>query len=194
MLSTGAPVCTLAGSVWPQHQSEDASPSAQLKRIRTGVAYLKKQHREVVFNALHFFDAYLADRQFAMQAVKAAFKGGADTVVLCDTRGRRLIWEIGQITHQVRRSLGKKYALGVQSANEGFSAENNALAAVEQGVRHVQGAINGHGMGYGSVDLCWLIPELQVKRDYACLPANRVESLLDLSSMVSGMVSNAYAG
>ncbi len=186
---SGAAAFTLACSIWPDGAPNDPRRRERLERIRRGVAFLKAEPCRVIFNAEHFFDAFHADADFAFQAVQAAFDGGADTVVLCDTRGRRLSWEVAWVTHQVQRRFPDR-RLGIFAANEGYSAETNALAAVEQGARHVQGTINGHGEGKGSADLCWLVPELQVNRGYACLPGDRLPALLAVSEMVSSLVSS----
>ncbi len=190
---SGAQAFTLACSVWPDLSPDDPRRQERLERIARSVAFLKEQPCEVIFDAEHFFDTFRADEDFAFQAVQAAFDGGADTVVLCDTRGRRLSWEVAWITHQVQRRFPDR-RLGIHAGNEGYSAETNALAAVEQGARHVQGTINGHGAGRGSADLCWLIPELQVKRGYTCLPNGNLGTLLEVSQMVSALVSQpSYA-
>jgi 2-isopropylmalate synthase len=64
-----------------------------LRIIEQSVAYLKAAGKRVIYDAEHFFDGYKADSSYALETLKAAIRGGAETVVLCDTNGGTLPWE-----------------------------------------------------------------------------------------------------
>lgn len=66
------------------------TPQENLRMIRESVAYLAGQGRRVLFDAEHFFDGAQYDRDYAMEALRAARQGGADVLVLCDTKGGTL--------------------------------------------------------------------------------------------------------
>ena len=55
--------------------------------IEQSVAYLRAQGRRVIYDAEHFFDGYRADPSYALETLRAAVRGGAEIVVLCDTNG-----------------------------------------------------------------------------------------------------------
>ena len=53
--------------------------------------------------------------------------------------------------------------LGIHTHNDGDLAVANALAAVRQGARQVQGTINGLGERCGNVDLCSVVANLALE-------------------------------
>ena len=57
----------------------------------------------------------------------------------------------------------------------------NTMAAVEMGVRQVQGTINGFGERCGNLNLCSLIPNLQLKLGKNCIEPEQLKKLRDLS-------------
>ena len=67
----------------------------------------------------------------------------------------------------VRQSLGA--ALGIHTHNDAELAVANSLAAVQNGVTHVQGTINGYGERSGNANLCAIIPNLKLKLGYDCV-------------------------
>ncbi len=61
----------------------------------------------------------------------------------------------------------------------------NSIIAVEEGCRHVQGTINGYGERCGNANLCSIIPNLQLKQGYKCVPDENLSQLNSLSHFVS---------
>ncbi len=49
------------------------------------------------------------------------------------------------------------------------------MAAVECGIRHVQGTINGFGDRCGNANLCSIIPNLQLKLGFQALDPEQFE-------------------
>jgi 2-isopropylmalate synthase len=75
-----------------------------LRMIEDSVAAACRRVSEVMFDAEHFFDGYLADPDYALACLEAARRGGARWIVLCDTNGGRLPHEIASVVE--RRSAG----------------------------------------------------------------------------------------
>jgi 2-isopropylmalate synthase len=75
------------------------------------VKYLTSCGRRVIYDSEHFFDGYRADPQFALDTLRAALAGGAESVVLCDTNGGSLPWEVERSVGEVVRALGRPVAV-----------------------------------------------------------------------------------
>ena len=65
---------TIFGKSWDLHATEILKVSLEenLDMIKETVAYLKKEGREVIYDAEHFFDGYKTNHKYAMGALKAA--------------------------------------------------------------------------------------------------------------------------
>ena len=81
--------------------------------------------------------------------------------------------------------------LGIHTHNDSETAVANALAGVMQGVRMVQGTINGYGERCGNANLCSLIPNLQAKLGFACISDEQLGQLTETSRFVSEVVNLA---
>ena len=143
--------------------------------IRDTVSFLKEQGRQVVFDAEHFFDGYKSDPDFARQAVLAARDAGADRIVLCDTNGGTFPEEIGRITQEMVELLG--VPVGIHAHNDTGCAVAAAMAAVEAGASQVQGTYIGFGERCGNTNLSTIIPNLQMKKGYRCIPEDKLVRL-----------------
>jgi 2-isopropylmalate synthase len=151
--------------------------------IADSVAFLKKNGREVVYDAEHFFDGYRADPAYALRTVEAAAGAGADWIVLCDTNGGSLPAWVAKVVGAVQARV--KAPLGAHTHNDGEMAVANALAAVEAGCTQVQGTINGYGERCGNANLVSIIPALQLKMGLRCVPPGSLTRLTELSRAVS---------
>src|SRR5208337_4194801 len=112
-------------------------------------------------DAEHFFDGYKGNRAYAMKVVKTARDAGADAVVLCDTNGGTMPFEVGDIVAAVAKLVPAK--LGIHCHNDTDTAVANTLMAVKAGCSHVQGTTNGYGERCGNANLCSIIPDLILK-------------------------------
>ncbi|MCK4449651.1 MAG: citramalate synthase, partial [Anaerolineae bacterium] len=170
-----------------------------LRIIRESVAYLKAHGREVIYDAEHFFDGHKADPRYAIATLQAAVEGGADTLVLCDTNGGSMPWEIEAIVQDVSAAF-PGVPLGIHAHNDSGLAAANSLAAVRAGAVHVQGTVNGYGERCGNADLCTLIPNLELKMGIAVLPLGRLSHLTRVARMVAAIANQplqrqaAYVG
>ncbi|MBS1248507.1 MAG: (R)-citramalate synthase [Chloroflexi bacterium] len=184
LLAAGTPVVTLVGKSWELHVHDvlETTPEENLAMIEESVAYMQAHGKEVVYDAEHFFDGYKANPDYALGTLRAAAEAGADVLVLCDTNGGSLPWEIGEITGQVGQELDTP--LGVHAHNDGGNGTANTLAAVHAGAVHVQGTVNGYGERVGNANLCTIIPNLQLKMGLPCIPPENLAGLADLSYYV----------
>ncbi|HBS98510.1 MAG TPA: citramalate synthase [Citreicella sp.] len=138
-----------------------------LEAIRASVAHVVAQGREALFDAEHFFDGYAGDAEYAVACLEAALAAGARWVVLCDTNGGTMPGQIGAVVADlIARGLpGDR--LGIHTHNDTEQAVAGSLAAVEAGVRQVQGTLNGLGERCGNANLTSLIPTLLLKPPFA---------------------------
>jgi len=134
--------------------------------IAKSIAHLVAQGREALFDAEHFFDGYKANPGYALEAIRAAYDAGARWIVLCDTNGGTLPAEIGRITRDVIVAGIPGDRLGIHTHDDTGNAVANTLAAIEAGVRQVQGTLNGLGERCGNADLTTLIPTLLLKEPF----------------------------
>ena len=174
LLSADAPVVTLVGKTWDLHVRDDLriSKKANLEVIADSIAYVKRRVDQVIFDAEHFFDGFRSNPEYAVECLQAAQQGGADWIVLCDTNGGRLPAEIREAIAKVTESVTTP--LGIHCHNDGELAVANTMAAVEMGVRQVQGTINGFGERCGNLNLISLIPNLQLKMGKNCIKPNQL--------------------
>src|SRR6056297_3275274 len=134
--------------------------------IAASIAHVVAQGREALFDAEHFFDGWKANRDYALDALRAAYEAGARWIVLCDTNGGTLPAEIGRITSEVIASGIPGDRLGIHTHNDTENAVAGSLAALEAGARQVQGTLNGLGERCGNANLTALIPTLLLKEPY----------------------------
>jgi len=159
-----------------------------LALIGESVAYLKAQGRRVFVDAEHFFDGYDADAEYALAALAVAWEHGAEILVLCDTNGGRLPHEVAETTEAVRARLPQA-RLGIHTHNDTGCAVANAIAAVQTGAVQVQGTINGYGERTGNVNLCTVIPNLQIKLGYDVLQPEQLARIAHVSRVVAELAN-----
>lgn len=191
MLDGCTPVCTVVGKTSSLHVVDVLRTSREnnLRIIEESVAYLRLQGRRVIYDAEHLFDGYKEDPVYALETLKAAIRGGAETVVLCDTNGGSMPWEVADTVRSIRSEL--EHPLGIHTHNDSECAVANTLAAVRHGCIQVQGTVNGYGERCGNANLCSIIPDLELKLGVACLPDGNLARLFDLSHYVAEVANLA---
>jgi 2-isopropylmalate synthase len=187
LIEANTPVITLVGKTWDLHVIDvlEVSMAENLAMIGESVAYCKSHNKEVIYDAEHFFDGYKANPEYAIATLKAAAVNGADSVVLCDTNGGSLPWEIEEIMGEVRTAVGPKTQIGIHTHDDGECGVANSLAGVRAGAVQVQGTINGYGERVANANLCSVIPDLQLKMGYDCVPPEKLATLTELSRYVA---------
>jgi 2-isopropylmalate synthase len=185
LLEARTPAVAIFGKSWVFHVEKALRVTREqnLEMIHDSVQFLKQNSKEVIFDAEHFFDGYKADPAYALETLKVAADAGADTLVLCDTNGGSLPNEVAEIIPAVRQTVTKP--LGIHAHNDGGLAVANSIIAVQHGCVHVQGTINGYGERCGNANLCSIIPNLQLKSGYRCIPPKNMAKLTALSHYVS---------
>ena len=138
-----------------------------LESISASVAAARDAGREAMVDCEHFFDGFKENPAYTLACARAAYEAGARWVVLCDTNG-------GTQPSEVRDIVARVVAAGIPGSNLGIHAHDdtgqavaNSLAAVEAGVRQVQGTLNGIGERCGNANLVTIIPTLMLKPAYA---------------------------
>ncbi len=193
LLDADTDVCTVVGKTWTLHVEDvlRTTLDENLRMIEESLAYLRSHGRRVIYDAEHFFDGYQADPDYALATLRAAIRGGADTVVLCDTNGGSLPWQIERIFGEVAQRLDRVVALGVHTHNDGECAVANTLAGVRAGAVHVQGTINGYGERCGNANLCSILPDLELKMGLRCLPDGKLAELAEVARFVAEVANLA---
>ncbi|MGQ0810030.1 MAG: citramalate synthase [Nitrospiraceae bacterium] len=175
---------TLFGKSWPLHVTEalGVSLSKNIELISDSIHYLRSKGRQVFYDAEHFFDGYKDNPDYALQTLRAAVDAGAERIILCDTNGGTMPWEVREICEAVRGEL--TIPLGIHAHNDCEMAVANSLVAIETGIVQVQGTINGIGERCGNANLCSILPNLQLKMRQPVLGA-RLSRLKEVSGFVT---------
>lgn len=190
LLSAETPVVTVVGKSWELHVIDVLETTAEenLAMIEESVAYCKSQGKEVIYDAEHFCDGYKANAEYALATVEAAARGGADCVVICDTNGGSLPWEVEEIVTRVVQRLGSA-PVGIHTHDDGGCGVANSLAAIRAGAVQVQGTVNGYGERVANANLCTIIPDLQLKMGYDCVSPERLLGLTELSRYIAELAN-----
>ncbi len=174
------------GKSWDLHVTDviRTDLSENLSMIEDTVRYLCEQGKTVFFDAEHFFDGYTRNSEYALHTLAAALSGGAQALVLCDTNG-------GAFPHAVEEAVKAVAArfpgvtLGVHMHNDGGMAVANSILAVQAGVRQVQGTYLGFGERTGNACLAAILPNLQLKLGFDCIPPEHMDALTPTARAVA---------
>ncbi|WP_287129804.1 citramalate synthase [Candidatus Cyanaurora vandensis] len=190
VLAAGTHWVTIFGKSWDLHVRESLNTTLDenLRMIQDTISYLKSQGRRVIYDAEHWFDGLRHNPAYALATLQAASQAGAEWLVLCDTNGGMLPSDIQTAFSQ----MGSwETPLGIHTHNDSGTAVANALVAVAAGSRMVQGTINGYGERCGNANRCTLLPNLQLKLGYPCLPPSHLSQLTEVARFVSEVVNLA---
>jgi 2-isopropylmalate synthase len=179
LLSVGTDAVAIFGKSWDFQVTDILRTTLDENRrmIYDTVRYLKDQGKEVVYDAEHFFDGYKENPDYAIKTLESAVEGGADSLCLCDTNGGCFPDEIFEITKRVREQFG--VVIGIHCHNDNGTAVANSIMAVKAGARQVQGTFNGYGERCGNANLTTIIPGLQVKLGFDCIPDENMSRLTE---------------
>jgi 2-isopropylmalate synthase len=185
LLDAETPVCTVVGKTSLMHVSDvlQTTPAENLRIIRESIVYLVSQGRRVVYDAEHFFDGFRLSEDYALATLHAAADGGAEMLVLCDTNGGTMPWDVAAIVRSVKAKTTTP--LGIHTHNDAECAVANSLAAVTEGCTHVQGTMNGYGERCGNANLVSVVANLELKMNKQCLPEGNLQKLTELSHYVA---------
>ncbi len=189
LLAAETPVVSIFGKSWDfhVHRALGITEIENLQLISDTVGHLKAHGREVVYDAEHFFDGYLANPAFALRTLEAAKEAGADVLCLCDTNGGTLPMRLVEIVADVRARFDG--VLGIHTHNDSDVAVANALAAVEAGVTHVQACMNGYGERIGNANMCSLIANLETKLGHTTIGPENLKQLTAVSRFIAELAN-----
>ena len=184
LIESETEIISIFGKSWDLHVTDvlRISLDDNLRMIEDSVRYIKGRGRRVFFDAEHFFDGYRNNPDYAMHTLQAALEGGAEKIVLCETNGGMLPFDIEDIVRKVIRRF--KTPVGIHTHNDSGLGVANSIAAVRAGAAHVQGTINGIGERCGNADLSAIVPVLMLKMGYSCLETGSLVHLTEVSRFV----------
>ena len=179
-----APVACIVAKSHDRHveQALRTTLAENLAMIRDTVKHLRAEGQRVFVDCEHFFDGYRENPWYALEAVRTAAEAGAEVVVLCDTNGGMLPTWIGEIV-SAATEIG--VPLGIHTHNDSGCAVANALAAVDAGVMHVQGTVNGYGERTGNAELLSVVANLELKYGWPLLPAGSLREATRLAHAIA---------
>lgn len=156
-----------------------------LAMIKDTCRYLVEKGRNVIYDAEHFFTAFYDNRQYAFNTIQAAIDGGASVIVLCETKGGFMIDDCRAAVAETVKMFGKKAKIGIHTHDDCGLAVANSLAAVQEGAEHVQGVLLGFGERTGNANLSTIIPNLQLKMNYDCIPSDKMKNLTSICKRIA---------
>src|SRR5262249_34344013 len=191
LVAAGTSTVCIVGKSWDYHVTSALQTDLDegVAMIADSVGYLGGHGLGVMLDAEHFFDGYKANPEFSLRVLEAAAERGATHLVLCDTNGGSLPFEVEGIVGQVVDYLGPDVIVGVHLHDDTGCGVASALAGVRGGARHVQGTINGLGERTGNCNLFTIIPNLTLKMGVRTLPEGRLERLTSVSHHVAELVN-----
>ena len=189
LVSAGTSTVCIVGKSWDYHVTEALRTSLDegVAMVADSVKFLKDQGLDVFFDAEHFFDGYKANPEFALRVLEGASNAGADCLVLCDTNGGSLPFQVEETVSEVVGHLGT--SIGVHLHNDTGCGVANAMAGVMAGATQVQGTINGYGERVGNCDLVPIIANLSLKLGVKTLPEECMEKLTSVAHHVAELVN-----
>ncbi|MBT6871998.1 MAG: citramalate synthase [Actinobacteria bacterium] len=189
LVASGTEVVCIVGKAWDYHVTEALRTTLDegVAMVADSVRFLKGQGLTVFFDAEHFFDGYQANPAYSMQVLTGAAEAGADCLVLCDTNGGCLPFDVERIVSEVVAATDTP--IGVHFHNDTGCGIANAIAGVRGGATQVQGTINGYGERVGNCDLVPIIANLSLKMGIETIPTGGIASLTAVAHHVAELVN-----
>jgi 2-isopropylmalate synthase len=185
LLEAGTDIITLFGKSWNLHVREALGITLEknLEIISDSIGHLRSKGKKVFYDAEHFFDGYRADPEYALKTLRAAEAAGAACIILCDTNGGAMPWEVRSVFEVVKQAV--RAPLGIHAHNDAEMAVANSLIAVEAGAVQVQGTVNGYGERCGNANLCSILPNLKLKMNVDSQSDTQLRHLREVARFVS---------
>jgi 2-isopropylmalate synthase len=184
-------VVCLVGKSWGYHVDEALGvPRDQnLAMVRDSITHLRSLGKRVFFDAEHFFDGLARDGAYARDVVRVAAEAGAECVVLCDTNGGAMPWDVLDIVRGLVADL--PCDVGLHFHDDGGCAVANSMLGIEAGAVHVQGTANGLGERCGNANLFTIIADLQLKRHLPLVAPAQLERLTEVSHTIAELCNQS---
>lgn len=189
IINSKAKVAAIFGKSWDFHVKNalGATLDENLAMISETLKWLKSKGMEVIFDAEHFFEGFIANKGYALKTLKKAVEAGVVNITLCDTNGAMLPDQVGDIVKEVKKLI--TVPLGIHAHNDSDTAVANSIAAVQMGCILVQGTINGYGERCGNASLCSVIPNLKLKLGYNCISDKNLKKLTGVCRYVDDIAN-----
>jgi 2-isopropylmalate synthase len=198
LLDAGTSTVCIVGKAWDYHVTEalETTLDEGVAMVADSIEYLRAAGRDVMFDAEHFFDGYARNPEFALRVLEAAAQAGANRLVLCDTNGGSLPFDVERVVREVAAHFAPEVREGsigvaVHLHDDAGMGVANALAGVRGGATQVQGTINGYGERTGNCNLTTIIPNLTLKMGIETIPRDRLERLTPVAHHVAELVNMA---
>lgn len=138
--------------------------SEVLEMVEAGVKRAKSYTDDVEFSAE---DASRSDLEFLCQVYETAINAGATTINVPDTVGYATPDDFGKFIGDIKAGVSNidKAVISVHCHNDLGLAVANSLAAVKNGARQVECALNGLGERAGNAALEEIVMALYTRRD-----------------------------
>ena len=190
LLSAHTPAVAIFGKSWDFQVTEilQTTLGENIKMIEETIVHCKQHGLEVIFDAEHFFDGYKENPVYALECLNAALKGGADFLVLCDTNGGTMSFDVQRITEEVQKQFPDA-SLGIHCHEDTGMAVASSVMAVQGGAKMVQGTFLGFGERCGNANLCTILANLQLKMGYSCIPQENMETLTDTARYMADVAN-----
>jgi 2-isopropylmalate synthase len=185
LVDAATPVVTIVGKGSARQVTHvlETTLEENLAMLGDSIRFLKSKGLTVFFDAEHFYDGFVFDKDYALQCLKTAAGAGADCVVLCDTNGGMVTSAFADITRIAVAEVS--CAVGVHAHNAADTAVANSLAGIEAGAVQVQGAANGYGDMTGNANMFSIIANLKIKLGIDCISDEQLQRLTEVSHYVA---------
>ncbi len=107
LLKSKAQVITIVGKTWDFHVREvlKTTLDENLAMIFDSINFLVKKGFLVFYDAEHFFDAYQANKEYALKTLAAAQDAGSSVICLCDTNGGSLTSQVISVINEIKEKI-----------------------------------------------------------------------------------------
>ena len=197
LLDAQTQAVVIFGKSWDFHVSEVLRVSSEenLAMIADTITFLKEKGKLVFYDAEHFFDGWKANPEYALTTLKTAVTAGARRIILCDTNGGAFPDTIEKAVKEAVKIIdGSSCILGIHAHNDADMASANTITAVLSGCRHIQGTLVGFGERCGNTSLAAVMPSLELKLGFRCLPEGKMELLSEITQIVAETANVAVPG
>ena len=190
ILKSGVSTACIVGKTWDFHvrNALNTTLKKNISMIQDSINYASSHLDEVIFDAEHFFDGYKYNTKYAIETIQTAYESGASYIVLCDTNGGTLPFELEKIIGHVKEKIPLN-KIGVHFHNDSDVATANSLEAIRLGVGQVQGTFNGLGERCGNVNLINVISNASIKLNYKMKLQKNLKIITSISRAIDEILN-----
>ena len=185
LLTAETKYITIFGKSWDMHVRDvfKVDLNENLRMIEDSIKFLKANGKIVFYDAEHFFDGYMANKEYALKTLAVARDSGAERIILCDTNGGTITSQVFEVVEEVKADI--KTPLGIHAHNDCDMAVANSIAAIQAGCVQAHGTVNGYGERCGNANLISIIANLKLKLDINCISDLELRELTEISRFVA---------